>query len=122
MRLIGWILLLSGAWSLWKALAEKESLGMGGILIIAVGVALLAPRVRALVAWIGGGLLMGLCLMGGAWFLIIGALALLTYGQVLAVGATLPVQSVVVPLLFLGWGLVLVLVGVIRPVRQYRAF
>jgi hypothetical protein len=121
MRLIGWILLLSGAWSVWKALADKESLGMGGVLMIVVGVVLLAPAGRALAAWIGGGLLTGLCLLGGAWFLVIGTLTLLTYAQILAVGAALPVQSVVIPLLFLGCGLFLVLVAVIRLVRQYRA-
>ena len=119
MRLIGWIFFLSGAWSLWTALAEREPLGMGGIVMLLVGVALLTPPGRALANWIGGGVLTGLCLTGGAWFLVFGALALLAYGPALAAGM-IPVQSVAVPLLFVGCGLFLVLVGVIRLLKQFR--
>ncbi len=47
-------------------------------------------------------------------------MALLAYGQVLAAGMMIPVQSIAVPLLFVGLGLFLVFLGVIRLVRQYR--
>jgi len=119
-RVIGWIFLLSGIWSLWKALVDKESLGMGGTLMLIIGLALLTPGGRALAAWIGGGVLTGLCLTGGVLFLAFGAMALLAYGQVLAAGMMIPVQSIVIPLLFVGLGLFLVFLGVIRLVRQYR--
>ena len=121
MRLIGWILFFSGGWSLWKALADGETLGLGGALMMLSGVALLASRGRALAAWVGGGLLTGLCLAAGAGFLGVGGLALLTYLQVLVAGIPLPVESVVVPVLFLGWGLCLVVLAVTRLLRQYRA-
>ena len=120
MRLIGWIFLLSGIWSLWTALVDKESLGMGGTLMLIIGLTLLTPGGRALAAWIGGGVLTGLCLTAGALFLAFGAMALLAYGQVLAAGYMIPVRSIAVPLLFVGLGLFLVLLGVIRLVRQYR--
>lgn len=120
MRLIGWIFFLSGIWSLWTALADREPLGMGGIVMLIVGVALLTPPGRALAAWIGGGLLTGLCFMGGVWFLAFGAMALLAYGPALTAGM-IPVQSVAVPLLFVGCGLFLVLLGVIRLLKQYRS-
>ena len=120
MRLIGWIFFLSGIWSVWKALADKESLGMGGVFMLIIGVLLLTPRGRALAAWIGGGVLTGFCLTGGAVFLAFGAMALLAYWQFLAEGMMIPVRSITIPLLFVGWGFFLVLLGVIRLVRQYR--
>ena len=120
MRLIGWIFFLSGIWSVWKALADKESLGMGGVFMLIIGVSLLTPRGRALAAWIGGGVLTGFCLTGGALFLAFGAMALLAYWEIIAAGSMIPVQSVAVPLLFVGLGLFLVFLGVIRLVRQYR--
>ena len=120
MRLIGWILLLSGMWSLWKALAGGETLGWGGILMVLIGTALLTPRGRALAAWIGGGLLTGLCLMAGAGFLAVGVVALSAYLGVLVEGIPVPVESIVVPVLFLGWGLCLVVLAVTRLFRQYR--
>ena len=68
MRLIGWIFLLSGIWSIWTALVDKESLGMGGTLMLIIGLTLLTPGGRALAAWIGGGVLTGLCLAGALCF------------------------------------------------------
>ena len=121
MRLIGWIFFLSGIWSVWKALADKESLGMGGVFMLIIGVLLLTPRGRALAGWIGGGVLTGFCLTGGAVFLAFGAMALLAYWEIIAAGSMIPVQSVAVPLLFVGCGLFLVLLGVIRLLKQYRS-
>lgn len=121
MWLIGWVFLLSGAWSFWKALAEQEALGMGGLLMMIVGAALVSRRVRALGGWLGGGLLTGLCLFGGVGFLAAGVLALLAYGELLAAGFFLRARSLVIPLLFVGWGLFLFLVALGRLRREYRA-
>ena len=120
MRLIGWIFLVSGIWSLWKALADREALGLGGVLMVAIGLVLLSPRGRALVAWIGGGLLTGLCLFGGVGLLGVGVLALLVHGELLSAGLGFPVRSLVIPLLLLGSGLFLLLVAVDRLLREYR--
>lgn len=122
MRLVGWILLLSGLWSIWRALAQDDPLGMGGIVMVLLGLALLTPAGRVLAAWIGGGLLTGLCLMGGVGLATIGLLALLADAQLLGAGLHLPVRSLAIPLLLLGWGLFLLGVGVNRLWRQYRAF
>ena len=122
MRLIGRILLLSGIWALWMALADDEPLATGGLLMIIVGATLVSRRGRVIVAWIGSGLLTGLCLFGGTTFLVMGALMLAAYGRILAEGVALPVRSVAVPLLFCLWGVALIFLGVNRLVRQYRAF
>ncbi len=121
MRLIGWVLLLSGSWSLWMALAEDEPLGTGGVLMIIAGAGLLSRRGRTVAAWIGSGLLTGLCLIAGAAFLAVGGLMLAAYGRILAEGVALPMRSVAAPLLFCAWGLLLILLAVGRLVRQYRA-
>jgi hypothetical protein len=54
-RLVGWILLLAGIWSLWKAVIGEEPWGVGGLLLVVVGLALVSARGPALAAWIGQG-------------------------------------------------------------------
>ena len=85
-----------------------------------IGLVLVSPRGRALVSWIGGGLLTGLCLFGGVGLLAVGLLALLAYGELLSAGLGFPVRSLMIPLLFLGSGLFLLLVALHRLRREYR--
>lgn len=121
MRLIGWLLLLSGLWSLWHAFVAREPLGWGGILMTLVGLGLLTPAGRAFASWIGQGLLTGLSITLGVGFLAVGLVGLGGYFSLPAeAGAALP--ALVTPLLFVGWGLLLLLLGIRRLLRQYQAF
>jgi hypothetical protein len=119
-KLVGWILLLGGAWSIARALTADEPLGAGGVLMAAIGLALVSARGRQLAAWIGEGLVTGFCFMAGAGLAAVGLAMVLVYGQVLAEGMILPVRDLTVPLLFLGCGLLLILLAVTRLIRQYR--
>ena len=114
MRVIGWILLLAGIWSLWKAVIGEEPWGVGGLLLVIVGLALVSARARALATWIGQGVLTGLCIMMGLGLVGFGGVMLLAYGQVLAEGLRVPVQSIVMPLVFMSSGLWLTIIGLRR--------
>jgi hypothetical protein len=114
LRLIGLILLLAGTWSVWKALVGEEPLGGGGLFMVIVGALMLTRPGRALAVWIGEGIVTGLCIIGGLLLFAFGVLMLLAYGQVLAEGMALPVRSLTVPALFLGCGLLLLVVGLRR--------
>lgn len=118
--MIGWLLLLSGLWSLWHAIAAREPLGWGGIIMTLVGLGLLTPAGRAFASWIGQGLLTGLSITLGAGFLAAGLVGLRAYLALLQTAAPLP--ALVIPLLLVGWGLLLVLIGIRRLVRQSREF
>lgn len=120
MKLVGWVLFLGGAWSLTRALTAHEPLGAGGVLMAAIGLALVSARGRRLAAWIGEGLVTGFCLIAGAALAAVGLALVLVYGRVLAEGMIVPVRDLTVPLLFLGCGLLLMLLAVTRLTRQYR--
>jgi hypothetical protein len=113
-RLIGVILLLAGVWSVWKALVGEEPLGAGGLLMAIIGALMLTRPGRALAAWIGQGIVTGLCIIGGLLLFAFGVLMLLAYWQVLAEGMAPPARSWTVPALFLGCGLLLLVVGLRR--------
>jgi hypothetical protein len=108
------VLLLAGTWSVWRAATGEEPLGATGIVLVVSGLVLVTRAGRAVVAWIGEGVITGVCLIAGVAFSAVGALMLLPYAQVLTAGGRIPVGSVVIPLLFFGCGLVLLVRGVRR--------
>ena len=113
-RVLGWILLLAGLWVLWEAMTGQEPGGAGGLLLVIIGLALVNARGRALAAWIGQGILTGLCIITGLALAGFGGLMLLAYAKVLAEGLHFPVQSILVPLVFLSSGLLVTVIGLRR--------
>jgi hypothetical protein len=111
---IGWVLLVAGIWSVWKGVTGEEPLGATGVLLVVAGLALASRRAHALAIWIGEGVITGLCLTGGVAFSSLGALMLLAYAEVLSEGMRIPARSAVIPALFLGCGIVLLVWGVRR--------
>ena len=114
MRLLGWLLLFVGPWSLWEALADGRPLAPGGVILVLMGLVLVSARGRAVTRWIGQGVLTGLCVLSGLLLLLMGVLGLILSGPPLAGGVTLAAWSLVAPLAFLASGLVLVGLGVRR--------
>ena len=106
-RVMGWMLLLAGTWALWEAVIGEEPWGAGGLLLVMVGLALVSARARALAAWIGQGVLTGLCIMTGLGLVGFGGVMLLAYGR-------FPVQSILLPVVFLSSGLSLTVIGLRR--------
>lgn len=122
MRLIGWILLLAGAWSVWDALVGRTPVSGAGVVMVVVGLGLLTRRGRAAVAWVGEGVLTGLCLTGGLLLVALGALAALPTLRLVGDGLPVPLGMLVVPALFAGCGILLIAAAGRRLARQYRSF
>lgn len=119
MRLLGWFLLLTGLWSVWQAVTAGESLGWGGIVVALLGFALLTPTGQAGAVWLGQGLLTGLSFTLGISLVSAGVIRLRTH----ITGETdYPLRLLVIPLLFVGWGALVLLPGIRRLLRGYRAF
>jgi len=116
-RVIGWILLVIGAWSVWKTATSEEPLGATGIVLVVTGLVLVTRAGRAVVTWIGEGMVTGACLIAGVALSSVGVVMLLQYAQLLTAGLRISVGSAVIPLVFLGCGLVLLIRGVRRLFR-----
>ncbi|MBI4271947.1 MAG: hypothetical protein HY615_16545 [Candidatus Rokubacteria bacterium] len=118
MRLLGWILLVGGIWSIGAAVVDNDPIGLGGVAMALGGLALLTARGRALVGWIGEGVLTGLCLCAGLVLGALGTVLLLAYAEWLAPGAVPLVRSIVPPAVLLGAGLLLLVTGLKRLWRR----
>ena len=92
----------------------EEPLGTTGIVLVVIGLALVTRPGRALFTWIGEGVITGLCLIVGLGFSALGLLMLLPYAQFLTQGLRIPAGAVVIPLVVLGFGLVVLVRGVRR--------
>ncbi len=101
-------------WSVWKAFTGEEPLGATGIVLVVTGLVLITRAGRAVVTWIGEGVVTGVCLIAGVALSSLGVVMLLQYAQFLTAGLRIPVGSAVIPLLFVGGGLVLLVRGVRR--------
>jgi hypothetical protein len=118
MRPIAWLLVLAGLWSVGHGLFAHEPVGTVGVIIVLIGWALLTARGRAILFWIGQGVLTGLCLLTGLALAAFGGLLLLRYVEVVSASVRLTVRSALIPTLFLGSGLLLLVIGAHRLWRE----
>lgn len=118
MRSVAWLLLLAGLWAMGRGVLADEPAGVVGVIIILMGWALLSVRGRAILVWIGEGVLTGLCIFIGLALAVFGGLLLLVYGEVISGGGGVLVRSVLTPTLLLGSGVLLLVAGVHRLWRE----
>ena len=101
-------------WSVWTAVIGEQPFGTTAIVLVVTGLVLVTRPGRALVTWIGDGVITGVCLAAGCGFFALGLLMLFPYAQLLAQGLRIPVGALVIPLLVLGCGVLLLVRGVRR--------